>query len=178
MRRGFTLLELMISVVIVSLMVFFISRGESVLRNAAGAMERANAAQHDRQQQLDLFVQDLLQADKLRILSGREYDQLYLQESRHSLYGRPRAAVVYLVKKPDRTLMRLEAAHDFALPLTSGQIERVDALTVSHEPLRAFKIYRAAGEGRCRSLIFLEYEAQEPLLLELGLLNQNMCQIQ
>ncbi len=174
-RRGFTLLELMISVLLISLMVFFISQGESVLRSAADTMQRANEAQQSRQKVLDLLVADLLQAQRVSVLSGREYDQLYLHGTRHSLYGRPKAEVVYLVRKPEQTLMRLESAEAITLPIPSGRLTQTHHLLIT-EALTSFKVYIAKEEARCSALLYIDRREEElPLLLELGLLNHDAC---
>ena len=180
MRSGFTLLELMISVVLISLMVFFIARGEWVLRIAADQMQKEGLNQQARQGVSDLLVRDLLQAQKVRILAGRNYDQLFLGSTAHSLYGRAQAEVVYLISKPDRALMRLESASSLVLPLSSNRQIPVHHLSVLPD-LQAFKVHLFRDEekqGRCSVLLYLQRGEGEPLLLELGLLNHNACQVQ
>lgn len=176
MRSGFTLLELMISVMLISLMVFMISRGESSLRIASEAMQRAGDAQEIRQGVLSLLIDDLLQAQKVRILSGREYDQLFLDNTRHSLYGRPKSQVAYLITKPDRHLIRLESSRVLTLPLQMTALERTHHFTVLRE-VDSFKAYldqNPQKEG-CQILIYIDPKADDPLLFELGLLNNDSC---
>lgn len=184
MRRAFTLLELMVSVLLLFLIVFFLGRSYATLKTATETGERHEASQSRSHALSQLLVRDILQANELNITAGRDFDVLSLRQVRHSLYGRSRSEVVYAVTKPEKQLIRLEDDRAIALPVSPADAYGVDFLTLPGA-LKSFKVIKSQKKKEdgnetkgCTLLIFLEPDSkQEPLLLELGLLNHNACQI-
>lgn len=182
-RRGFTLLELMVSVLLLFLMVFFLGRTYSTLKQAAESGQRHERIQNASHGFSQLLVRDFLQANDLNISRGRDFDSVQLKGVKHSLYGRSRSEITYAVLKPQRQLIRLEAQQTIALPVPADRQYQIDSLILP-DLLKSFKVYRTQGAKEnnstlgCGVLLFVEFEGgREPLLLEMGLLNHDACKL-
>lgn len=181
MRRAFTLLELLISVLLLFLIVFFLGRSYATLKSAAETGQRHERAQSEMHTFSQLLVRDFLQASEMNVTAGRHYDTVLLKGVAHSLYGRSRAEVSYAVLKPQKQLIRMERGKTVFLPVAPIEAHNVDFLVLPPE-LKSFKVIRSEKNAEsnstrgCCLLIFVEFEeGREPLLLELGLLNHEAC---
>jgi prepilin-type N-terminal cleavage/methylation domain-containing protein len=176
--RGFTLIELIVSVVILFLLIFFMANANLTLR---GSLEQSQKYEEIEKRDYDfsaLLIRDILQADGVNIARGREYDQLYLSASRNSLRGLSKTNIAYAALKPSATLIRIEAPLNFKLPIESGEVYKYHFLPFA-QPLDSFKIYKSRKRDQngssCSLLIYIAPKGEDPKLFELGLLNASVC---
>ena len=181
MRRGFTLLELIISVSLIFLLVLFLTGNYGTLKKAIDQAARIESEERDRDALTDLLTKDILQAHEIAIVRGKEYDLLQVGNTPNSLYARTRAYITYAVLKPSNRLIRIESSAKIALPFSSSALAYQSDFLVIDQPLRSFKIYKSEKSEElkgCALLLFLELAegaAQETVLIELGLLHSAAC---
>ncbi|MDR3347228.1 MAG: hypothetical protein LBN32_01305 [Helicobacteraceae bacterium] len=182
MRSAFTLIELMISVLLIFLLVFFLASNSSSLKTTATQAERYEKEERAIDELSAMLTRDLLQAVRISVEFGRDYDTLFIDSTRNSLYGRSQAYVIYTVLKDSGSLLRIEADMKIPLPLTSTHdTYRSDFLALD-VPIRTFKAQKSSsiksesGASGCAALIFVEFDdTKDPLLMEIGMLNASAC---
>jgi prepilin-type N-terminal cleavage/methylation domain-containing protein len=118
MKKAFTLMELMVSIVLIVLITMF-------LYNAIATMKISNKtlAQHDKNEDnrtkiFELFYRDIVESTSLQSLQTKDkhFNVLELQ-THNSLYQIAMPYVTYFVSKDKDRLIRLEAAKKIDLPV-------------------------------------------------------------
>ncbi len=137
-RRGFTLLEMLISTVLLSLVLLG-------LYGAFNMQKRSNkhlfdfltqALEADRGAMV--LYRDIFESDGNLTLVNGEFDRLCLESTSHSLHGLSRAKVCWVVAKEGRILLRIEG-NDYRLPLRSGDGVEIDEVM---KPMALFDIQK------------------------------------
>jgi len=125
MRRGaFTLMEVLVSVVILVLITVYMYGAMAGSRTTMGALKRGSEAEHNRTMLYTLLFRDIMEADSVKSVSteNRRYHLLQLQ-TRNSLYDMPAPYVLWYVNAQSKSLVRLESSREISLPI--GYDDRV-----------------------------------------------------
>ncbi|MEJ2500804.1 MAG: prepilin-type N-terminal cleavage/methylation domain-containing protein [Campylobacterales bacterium] len=142
-RPAFTLMELLISIVLISMLALF-------LYGALGGTRASNATMHKhaRAEALRLKIYELLYRDCVEsydaatlATSDKHYQVLQLQ-TKNSLYGIAAPYVTYFVHAETLQLIRLEAPIKITLPVPYEARERVH-VDVIDENVTDFNFYTA-----------------------------------
>ncbi|MDR2904551.1 MAG: hypothetical protein LBU73_01145 [Helicobacteraceae bacterium] len=177
-------MELIVSVILLFLLVFFLTANYQTLSKAATQAKKYEALESVDYAFNDLLVKDILQANRVAITRGRDYDILYLYETRNSLHSRGVASVAYCVLKENKSLLRVEGRLPFRLPIVGSIVYRYNFLPFEGE-VKSFKAYKSrkfetdsdSAAKNCALLLYLDSEnTAEPKLLEFGLLNTTACE--
>jgi len=125
-RRGFTLIELMVSIALSVIVLFFLYRALDIQRTSNETALRSSDALRKRTALYELLYTDLMQAKwvKTEPLPNRNYSLLFMQTT-NSLHQIPQPYVVYFVHEKNRTLVRLESAYELTLPIDSELVKYV-----------------------------------------------------
>lgn len=118
MRRGaFTLMEVLVSVVILVLITVYMYGAMAGSRTTMGALKRGSEAEHNRTMLYTLLFRDIMEADSVKSMSteNRRYHLLQLR-TRNSLYDMPYPHVLWYVNAQSKTLIRLESSRAITLP--------------------------------------------------------------
>jgi len=156
-KKAFTLLEVLISIMLLSLVLMALYRSADILRasnrNLFHHLEKSsNAIKGAR-----TLYMDILQADSnLTIVSKKKFHHIIIENTQHSLYGLPSAKVVWLVYKENNTLLRIEGGK-YKLPLNTEQSVAIDEIATNME---LFKIYKSKKEKEI--LVVMKINGQEP----------------
>jgi len=141
-RDAFTLIEVLISVALLSLVLLALYRSVDMLRSSNRQLfhylEKAN---REKQGTETLFL-DIAGSDGNLTIVGDEFSRLCLENSVNSLYGLSAAKVCWVVSKKEHTLLRSEG-NGYTLPLNSDDRVSVDAVI---EDVDLFRVYRQKGE--------------------------------
>ena len=141
-RSAFTLIEVLISIALLSLVLLALYRSVDMLRSSNrqlfGYLEKAN---REKQGTETLFL-DIAGSDGNLTIAGDEFSRLCLENSVNSLYGLSSAKVCWIVSKKKHTLLRSEG-NGYTLPLNSDDRVAVDAVI---EGIDLFRVYRQKGE--------------------------------
>ena len=137
-RRGFTLLEMLISTALLSLVLLG-------LYGALNMQKRSNkhlfdfltqALEADRGAMV--LYRDIFESDGNITLVNGEFDRLCLESTSHSLHGLDQAKVCWVVAKEGRALLRIEG-NDYRLPLRSSDGVAIDEVM---KPMALFDIQK------------------------------------
>lgn len=129
LRRGFTLIEMLISIAVLMIVagffVFFIADTKTKIGIQTNIKERLCESAAAK----NILYDDLaLAKDKIQITGGNTYKILYIQTD-NSIYGTQRPFVAWAVLS-DKRLIRYESAYKFTLPITSENQNTIFAHTV------------------------------------------------
>jgi len=143
MRRGaFTLIEVLISIALLSLVLLALYRSVDMLRSSNrqlfGYLEKANREKLG----TEILFLDIAGSDGNLTIAGDEFSRLCLENSVNSLYGLSAAKVCWVVSKKKHTLLRSEG-NGYALPTNSDDRVAVDAVI---EGVDLFRVYRKKSE--------------------------------
>ena len=151
-RRAFTLIEVIISVLLLTLVIFALYKNLNIVKKST-----VNLHSHLENSQKDinsykLLYLDLLQiTDKLTITSKeKNYDRVCFF-SKNSLYNLPKAYICWVVHKKDNTLLRVESSKKFNLPPMRETPLQKDIIKKN---IKIFKVYKHKRENQL--LIFVK----------------------
>ena len=137
-REAFTLLEVLISIMLLSLVLMALYRSADILRASNKNLFKHLEHSSDSIKGANCLYIDLLQSDNnITINTKKEFYQISIHSTQHSLYGLYFVKVVWLVYKKDNTLIRIEG-NNFKLPLKSENNVAIDTITQKIELFKAY----------------------------------------
>jgi len=135
MKKAFTLIEVMISVVIFSILILFMSKVVDSLNSSIQSLKTKQLSNIKQKQLTKALYADILEAKTIKIYNkNKNYSVLYIQTA-NSLYNIAMPYVVWYVSKKDKALMRLESATNIELPVNDGYLD------IFQKGVKIFKIY-------------------------------------
>ncbi|HIO96112.1 MAG TPA: prepilin-type N-terminal cleavage/methylation domain-containing protein [Campylobacterales bacterium] len=155
-RAGFTLLEVLISIMLLSLVLMALYKSSEILRASNRQLFTHLERASDSIKGSRTLYMDLLQSDNnITIDSKKEFHHITIERTQHSLYGLPYAKVVWLVYKEDNQLLRVEG-NGYQLPLKSEQQVEIDEIVAN---LKLFKLYKSKKKDKI--LVISQIAGQE-----------------
>jgi len=141
-RSAFTLIEVLISIALLSLVLLALYRSVNMLQNSNTQLfHYLEKADREKRATETLFL-DIAGSDGNLTIVGDEFSRLCLENSVNSLYGLSAAKVCWAVSKKEHTLLRSEGS-GYVLPLNSDDRIAVDAVI---EDVDLFRVYRKKGD--------------------------------
>lgn len=158
-RPAFTLVEVLISITLLSLVLMALYKSADILRNSnLHLFKHLEKSTHTLKGSKTLYM-DLIHADhNISINSEEKFHRLTINNTRNSLYGQGLAKVVWLVYKEKNTLLRLEGG-EYQIPLRNEEHVEVDVIAKN---LELFKIYKSKKNNKILAMI--QIQGQEPQL--------------
>ncbi|SFV60173.1 hypothetical protein MNB_SV-12-1021 [hydrothermal vent metagenome] len=156
-KNGFTLLEVLISIMLLSLVLMALYKSAEILRasnkNLFSHLERTS----DTLKGSKTLYMDILQSDgNITINTDKKFHRLIIGNTQHSLYGLDKSKVTWIVYKENNTLIRVEG-RKYNIPLKTEENVAVDVIS---ENMELFKIYR--GKKPENILVLLKVLGGEP----------------
>lgn len=141
-RSAFTLIEVLISIALLSFVLLTLYKSVSMLRSSNRHLfHYLERADNEKEGTETLFL-DIAGSDGNLTIAGDEFSRLCLLNTVNSLYGLPAAKVCWVVSKSTHTLLRSEG-DEYTLPLRSDDFVEVDAVV---EGVDLFRVYRKKGD--------------------------------
>jgi len=173
MRKGFTLIELMVSISILSVMVVFLYQSYASLNrsNKFYANELTKISAQQLRKRVLFLDYSLAHAKSLKIKNlGSEEDIVFMQTS-HSLHKIYNPYVAYVIK--EKKLYRLESLKEFKeYPFGVNDEFVVDCLG----DVNSFRVYKSEARLKSQSteiyLVHVDLQKEENILLKVKLLNE------
>ena len=155
-KKGFTLIEVLISVTLLSLVLMALYKSEEILRDSNRHLfKHLQSSTKSLKGSKTLFI-DIMKADNnITIDTNDKFHRLTLTSTGNSLYGQGRAKVVWLVYKEQNTLLRLEGG-EYDIPLKTEQNVEIDVIAKNVE---LFKVYKS--KTKTKILAMLKLKGQE-----------------
>ena len=137
-KKAFTLLEVLISIMLLSLVLMALYRSADILRASNKNLFKHLEHSSDSIKGANCLYMDLLQSDNnITINTKKKFHKISIESTQHSLYGLYFAKVVWLIYKKDNTLLRIEG-NNFKLPLKSENNVAIDTITNNIELFKAY----------------------------------------
>ena len=123
-RKAFTLLEVLISIALLTLVMLALNRSVAILRDSNTHLLDYLRTSKTETKVLNTLYRDIIGSDGNLTISKDEFSRLCIEETVNSLYELPTAKVCWVVLKQDNTLVRIEG-NNYSLPV--GYEEQVEA---------------------------------------------------
>ena len=172
-RSAFTVIEMMISIVILSIMMIFLYQSYAALNKSNFFYEKKSVYVKEQQLKKRVVYLDLSLAlsGSIKILKQDKNEDVLFMQSSNSLHKRFNPYIAYIVK--NKTLYRLESLKRFTeYPLT------VDSKFVveSFGEVESFRIYKrqkkVKSDMREFYLVHIAFKGEENILFKIKLLNE------
>ena len=156
-NRAFTLIEVLISITLLSLVLMALYRSADILRNSNLHLFQYLQKSTNTLKGSKTLYMDLMHADhNISINTEEKFHRLTIESTTNSLYGQGQAKVVWLVYKDKNTLLRLEGG-EYMIPLRNEQRVEIDVIT---ENIELFKIYKSKKKDKILAMI--QIKGQDP----------------
>ncbi len=137
-KRAFTLLEVLISITLLSLVLMALYRSADILRNSNKNLFKNLKNTSQSIKGAKTLYLDLIESDgNLTITHIKKFHSIGIERTKHSLYGLYKSKVVWLIYKEDNTLLRIEG-NNYDLPLKDRDNVNIDVINRNME---LFKVY-------------------------------------
>ena len=156
-RKAFTLVEVIISITLLSLVLMALYKSADILRDSNLHLfkhleKSSNALKGSR-----TLYMDLMHADhNITVITEEKFHMLTIEHTTHSLYGQGAAKVTWLVAKEDNVLLRVEGG-SYTVPLRGEQRVEIDVVS---KDIEMFKVYKS--KKRDKVLAIIQIKGQEP----------------
>lgn len=167
MRKGFTLIEIMISITILSIMILFLYQSYASLNESNSKYKTKIEDIKKMETKKRVLFLDLslaLFASQNIMNNTKDEDTLFLQSS-NSIHRRINPYVTYIVK--EKKLYRLESLQPLAISIARDAQFDVDDLG----KVKSFRVYKSTTEATT-FLINIEFENSEEVLMKVKGLNE------
>jgi len=168
MRKAFTLIELLISIMILSILMLFLYKSYAGLNRSNKIISKEIQKIRNHQLIKKTLYMDFSLALKNSVMilnQDRKNDVVFMQSS-HSLHKRINPYVAYILK--DKKLYRLESLKPYKeYPLASDTEFASDYLA----EVKSFRVYASNGKSKNFYLLHILFADKEELILKVKLLN-------
>lgn len=163
MRKGFTLVELLVSIALFGLICVLLFGTIDELRKQQEFYKEKEGIVVGKNRIVSLLRTDFDRPQSLSLSdsSTKEFTVVSINGTNRSLYGIDRPYVLWVVLKNNNTLVRLESAYPITLPLNP------DALYGTHrdvigEECEVFRLY----DSLRHRLVYVKFAHESPLIVE------------
>jgi len=167
MRRGFTLVELLVALAILGFLVAAMVRIEWGLRASLEGLQKRGAQKVRLAKGAFLLHEDLLRATKLDITDHGRYTTLRLRTA-NSIFGIERPWVLWYVSDKNDTLMRVESAVQVDFPLADYERYYCYATKIAAN-CTSFAV-KKSGDGK-KLFVRIAFAQKEPIFFALPILH-------
>lgn len=138
-KKAFTLLEVLISITLLSLVLMALYKSAEILRASNKNLFNHLEKTSDAMKGSKVLYMDILQSDgNITINIDRKFHRLMIGNTQHSLYGLAHTTVTWLVYKENNQLLRIEGGK-YNIPLKLEENVAIDKIANNME---LFKIYK------------------------------------
>jgi len=168
MRKAFTLIELLISIVILSILMLFLYKSYASLNrsNDALAQQTQKISKEELLKKTIYLDLNVAYASSIKILHQSKIEDVVFLQSSHSIHDRINPYIAYMVK--DKTLYRLESLKPFKeYPLVADSEFVTDVLG----KVKIFRVYKSKDAKNEVYLLHVMFEKEGEILLKVKVFN-------
>jgi len=130
MKKAFTLIELIISIFLLSLAILFISQSLSNLNINKNIFIKNENYLYKENKIVNLLYYDILLSKKIDIKNSKDFAILYLN-TQNTIYNIDYPYVIWFVSKKNNTLCRIESSINMKLPINYEDIYKINLLSLN-----------------------------------------------
>jgi len=160
-NKAFTLIEMVISITIMSLMVLLLYSGLDSVNKSSLLLSKKNKIEESKFSIKKLLFLDFIQAQDINITKQNKQFDIIKIKTKNSLYGISSPNVGYIVL--NNNLIRIEGI-DYAMPIKDDFIYQVKADIILKD-IQSFKLYRNKTQDKL--LVSLKQKKQDMLIFEI-----------
>ncbi len=147
MKRAFTLMELLVSVVLIGLITLYMYGAIASSRQTSKTLSRHALSEQNRTMLYTLFYRDLIEALRVKARSTKNKHFTVVQlQTRNSLYDIAAPHVTWYVNAQTHDLIRLESAQPIELPVNYERKHFIHADIFARD-VTDFNLYTAMNES-------------------------------
>lgn len=172
-RSAFTLVEMMVSIAILSLMMLFLYKSYAQINQDNEIFKtKSLQTQEEFLRNKTLFLDlTLATAKSITILNQDKQSDIVFMQTSNSLYGRINPFVAYI--KKDKKLFRLESLKPFKEYPLNSENDFIGEMFATVESFRLYSEDRDANTTNASSyLLHVTFEKDDTLLYKIQLLNE------
>jgi prepilin-type N-terminal cleavage/methylation domain-containing protein len=155
-RKAFTLMEVLISIALLSLVLLALYRSLGMLRASNSQLFEHLAKANEEKRVVETLFLDIASSDgNISIKNDDEFSRLCIESTLNSLYALPIAKVCWVVTKKDKELLRSEGNY-YNIPLKAEDRVAVDSVMGDIE---LFRTYHKGSEV----LVLLQQKGKESI---------------
>ncbi len=169
MRKAFTLIELMISIVILSIIMLFLYKSYSSLNHSNIVLKEETKQIKKYELLKKTLYLDFSLANEIKIMNQDKKEDVVFMQSKNSIHKRFNPYIAYIFK--DKKLYRLESLRPFKeYPLN------VDSEFVTDElgSCEIFRVYKSRKPKQATYLVHILFDKDSEILLKVKQLNQKL----
>jgi len=160
-RKAFSLIELIISIALLSIIIFFLYSTTSSLQKRNKIFSKKEDSIEKNEKILNLLYDDIFESNELNI-SGKEYSVLDLQ-TKSSIFNIEYPNVTWLVSRNNNTLLRFESKLKFSqMNVDNNSYYHISKVTQGCEK---FLIYQS--KDKTKILIYIKFQDKDPIIYEI-----------
>ncbi len=159
MKKAFTLVEVIISVILLGLIVTFIYKALENMQTSNQIFKTKSKDLEKEEKIIKLLYEDILEADYIKITGGKKYKAVELKTN-SSLYNISKPKVLWFVSNHKSTLVRAESTK---LPL-NYENRFLSHITKVKENCETFVVKRSNKKDKI--LIYIKFKNEKPIVFE------------
>jgi len=163
MKKAFTLIEIMLAIIILSILLLAINNIIANLKSTKDFLQNISNKEKKNELFIKTLYYDILNSNTMTVKHSfdSDYDRIYLN-TKNSLYNLINPYVIWYVSKKNNSLIRVESPFKITLP--SDRVFFADKFA---ENVKIFKIF----SKNKKELIFIQAANKKPLYFEM--INKN-----
>jgi len=142
MKKGFTLIEVMISVVLMGIIISYLYGTLGGLRHSNMLLEERDKGLTKNEILINLLNRDLVEAKQLKIIRTKSLNSILELRTKNSLYNSHFVYVKWFLNPESNLLIRAESTTTFKLPVLMDNLHFV-RFDVFAKDIEMFKIYKS-----------------------------------
>lgn len=161
--KAFTLVEVLISITLLSLVLMALYKSADILRDSnLHLFKHLEKSSNSLKGSRTLYM-DLMHADhNISIVTEDKFHRLTIEHTTHSLYGQGVAKVTWLVAKEENVLLRVEGG-DYSIPLRGEQHVEVDEVA---KDIEMFKLYKSKKKDKILAIIQIKGQEAQTFMIQ------------
>ncbi len=137
-RRGFTLIEVLIAIALLTLVLLALYHSLDMMRASNTQLFSYLKSAKEEKQSIETLYLDIAGASGKIVIEDEEFGRLCIEKTANSLYGLTQPKVCWVVAKEDNMLVRSEGG-EYTIPLESEARTAVDRVMKNIELFHVYK---------------------------------------